>query len=320
MDIFNWFDFDLDVEKEKSRFEMTLEDWGKLNPLEKGFVWAFHNFSPATVIILGTFLLHELIYYGIYIPYAIADHIPAMNKYKIQKEKKNTFDIQLHCFFRLCFVHTFTQIPIMISTYHFLSKVGMERFPPFPPISLIALQIPFFYFVEDFWFYWIHRLLHWGPMYRWIHKVHHEHSAPFGIAAEYAHPLESFMLAIGTGIGPLMVGAHLFTMWIWLFFRVYQVVSVHSGYNFPWSPNHWIPLWGGAEFHDYHHKTFSGNYASTFTIWDHVFGTDKNYRLEKEAKRNGNCAGSPVSESFQSKELEHQENLQSQQTKSLKSE
>lgn len=66
---------------------------------------------------------------------------------------------------------------------------------------------------------------------------------------------------------PAMLWAdHLFTLWLWTALRVVQVIECHSGYNFPWSMNNWLPGWGGAEFHDYHHMTFSGNYASTF-IW-----------------------------------------------------
>jgi methylsterol monooxygenase len=70
-------------------------------------------------------------------------------------------------------------------------------------------------------------------------------------------------------------GMHLFTLYSWLAVRLMQTIEVHSGYNFPFSFNHWVPFWGGAEFHDFHHMTFSSNYASTFTIWDNVFGTAK---------------------------------------------
>jgi methylsterol monooxygenase len=138
-----------------------------------------------------------------------------------------------------------------------------------------------FFFIEDFWFYWVHRLLHYGPFYKYIHKVHHEYAAPFGITAEYAHPIETIILGLGTSLGPFLFGSHLLTLWIWLVVRVIQTVDAHSGYNFPWSFNRFIPFYGGAEFHDYHHMAFVGNYSSTFTIWDKVFGTDSKYQLWK---------------------------------------
>lgn len=58
-----------------------------------------------------------------------------------------------------------------------------------PSPATLALTISFFMFVEDFLFYWIHRLLHTKHIYPYIHKMHHAHGTTVGIAAEYAHPV-----------------------------------------------------------------------------------------------------------------------------------
>ena len=29
-------------------------------------------------------------------------------------------------------------------------------------------------YLHDAWFYWTHRLLHWQPLYRSVHHIHHE--------------------------------------------------------------------------------------------------------------------------------------------------
>jgi len=29
-------------------------------------------------------------------------------------------------------------------------------------------------YLHDAWFYWTHRLLHWQPLYRSVHRIHHE--------------------------------------------------------------------------------------------------------------------------------------------------
>jgi len=42
------------------------------------------NFSDHTILIVGTFLLHELVYFTRYLPFYICDMIPALRKYKIQ--------------------------------------------------------------------------------------------------------------------------------------------------------------------------------------------------------------------------------------------
>jgi methylsterol monooxygenase len=134
--------------------------------------------------------------------------------------------------------------------------------------------------------------LHWGPFYKHIHKLHHTYSAPFGIAAEYAHPLETIFLGLGFFVGPLAWcifsdEMHVFTMAVWLAARLIQTVDAHSGYDFPWSLRHIIPFWAGSEFHDYHHRAFVGNYASSFRWWDDLFGTSKAFYQwkEKNAKK-----------------------------------
>lgn len=47
-----------------------------------------------------------------------------------------------------------------------------------------------------------------------------------------------------------------------------------------------MELLTGARFHDFHHLNFTGNYASTFTWWDKIFGTDKQFK-EYYAKIDG---------------------------------
>lgn len=49
-------------------------------------------------------------------------------------------------------------------------------------------------------------------------------------------------------------------------------------YDFPWTPTKYIPFYGGAEYHDYHHYVgglSQSNFASVFTYCDYIYGTDK---------------------------------------------
>jgi len=247
--------------------------------------YAFTNYHPYVVVTVGTFVLHFIFYFGIYIPYYIFERTPSLQKYKVQPDKKNTFELEWRCFKGLLFAQITAELPMMMLAGPVLHYMGARFLPPLPHWQEIGLQIIFFFFVEDCWFYWVHRLLHWGPFYKYIHKIHHEHAAPFGMAAEYAHPAETFILGFGSTLGPYLVGAHLYTMWVWLFFRIWQEVDVHCGYNFPWSLNNFIPFYGGAEYHDFHHMSFVGNYASTFRIWDRLFGTDEKYWAYKQKQK-----------------------------------
>ncbi|WZZ75878.1 hypothetical protein YC2023_087248 [Brassica napus] len=59
----------------------------------------------------------------------------------------------------------------------------------------------------------------------------------------------------------------------------------NKGYDFPWTLTNYIPFYGGAEYHDYHHYVggqSQSNFASVFTYCDYIYGTDKGYRLQKK--------------------------------------
>ena len=53
--------------------------------IEAGFDYLFNTFDATLVVTLGTFIIHELAYFGFYVPYFIADFMPSMQQYKIQK-------------------------------------------------------------------------------------------------------------------------------------------------------------------------------------------------------------------------------------------
>lgn len=161
---------------------------------------------------------------------------------------------------------------------------------PFPSLQKMAMQIAVFFVFEDFFHYWAHRLLHYGPFYKNIHKKHHEYSAPFGLAAEYAHPLEVMILGTGTIGGPILWALitgdlHVLTVYVWIVLRLFQAIDAHSGYDFPWSLHNIIPFWSGAEHHDFHHMTFTNNFSTSFRWWDRIFGTDNKFQAHLAKKK-----------------------------------
>jgi methylsterol monooxygenase len=60
--------------------------------------------------------------------------------------------------------------------------------------------------------------------------------------------------------------------------RLFQAIDAHSGYDFPWSLNKFIPFWAGADHHDFHHQAFVNNFSTSFRWWDWTLGTDTRYR------------------------------------------
>ena len=81
-------------------------------------------------------------------------------------------------------VHFCAEFPLIYLFHPICCYFGMETYQvPFTPLPVMLAQIAFFFVFEDMYHYWAHRLLHWGPMYKNIHKLHHEFSAPFGLVS-----------------------------------------------------------------------------------------------------------------------------------------
>lgn len=245
------------------------------------------NYSEFTICSLFSFVFHETCYFGFALPWMLFDQIPFMRKFRIQPNKVRSWAEYSKCLKQLLFSHICIQLPMMLAFHFVIKTLGFQIDGQLPQFSELAWQIPVFLVIEDFYFYWVHRFLHWKKIYKYIHKVHHEHAAPFGIAAEYAHPAETLLLGLGTLLGPMFFCRHLFTLWAYLGVRLWETIEDHSGYDFPLNPTNLFPFWGGAVHHDYHHKTFVGPYSSIFTWCDWIFGTDKLFRKHQVKLRGG---------------------------------
>ena len=66
-----------------------------------------------------------------------------------------------------------------------------------------------------------------------IHKIHHQYSTPFGLAAEYTSPIEVMILGFETVGCPILwcvlTGElHILTMFVWIVLRLFQAIDAHS--------------------------------------------------------------------------------------------
>ncbi|KAI8886205.1 hypothetical protein K501DRAFT_321967 [Backusella circina FSU 941] len=247
----------------------------------------FTDRNPVMVTGILAFGMHEFVYFGRFIPFLICDYVPFFNKYKIQPNKTNSTGDYWKCTKQVLYQHFLFEGPLIFLFHPMATLLGMQVHAPFPEYTTTLPQLTLFFIFEDTFHYWAHRIMHIPALYKRVHKVHHEYAAPFGIAAEYAHPLETIILGFGTIGGPLLLqviwgNLHLVTMLLWIVLRLLQAIDAHSGYDFPWSLCHWVPFWAGADHHDYHHQAFIGNYASSFRWWDYVLGTDNKYRAYRK--------------------------------------
>ena len=201
--------------------------------------------------------------------------MPYFRKWKLQPGKVPTAAEQWSCTKQVLFSHFTIELPLVseitwlwssiVLTSFFVQiwlfhptaeALGMTTYQvPFPSLKTMAPQVFLFFFFEDF-FHFVgefffpfqsegkvahivapaHQALHTGILYKHIHKIHHKYSAPFGLAAEYAHPAEVFILGAGTILGPLLYcyftqNLHIITVYVWIVLRLFQAIDAHSGYG-----------------------------------------------------------------------------------------
>lgn len=77
----------------------------------------------------------------------------------------------------------------------------------------------------------------------------------------------------------------MFSLIIWMTFRVFETNDSHAGYNWPWIQSALIPGNSGDNYHYFHHRINVGNYAGIMYFMDSLFGSnDEFWKYEKKVQ------------------------------------
>ncbi|GLC45014.1 hypothetical protein PLESTB_001743700 [Pleodorina starrii] len=157
-------------------------------------------------------------------------------------------------------------------------------------LSYCLLCVALLDYLHDTWFYWTHRLLHWGPLYRHVHYIHHKSKAPSAFTGYSFHLVEALIVfaneVLVCFMFPLHMGLH----------RLYHLYTtlIHEGGHVGYELAPFIPTLeglvtlaargvrprGGASWwlntvqhHDLHHRFPTRHFSLYFTHWDRLCGT-----------------------------------------------
>ncbi|MEN8739464.1 MAG: sterol desaturase family protein [Phaeobacter gallaeciensis] len=137
--------------------------------------------------------------------------------------------------------------------------------------ALWLLLIPLW---ASFHFYWVHRLLHWPPIYARVHSLHHRNINVGPWSGLSMHPIEhlfyfsSALIHLIVPSDPIHVIFHLYNL------ALNPAVS-HSGFEkLLIKERSRMAL--GDFFHQLHHRYFECNYGTAEVPWDVVFGSFHN--------------------------------------------
>lgn len=137
------------------------------------------------------------------------------------------------------------------------------------PIWFIGLflLIPF---VRELHFYWVHRMIHWPPIYKAVHSLHHRNTNPGPWSGLSMHPLEHLVYFSGV-LFHWIVMSHPFHAMYFMVHTALAPVPGHTGFEKIEVGKGSIET--GCWAHYLHHKHFEVNYADGMIPLDKWFGS-----------------------------------------------
>jgi len=234
--------------------------------------WAALNTECSPVFMLGFVIpgLVMMIYWIHGLMHLLLDisQWQPIYQYKIQQTKHldrrrlpslfhTLVKVQLLVFFPVCLAFAWISVN---TTY------GLSITTELPSSRALNLHLIGYALVDEVLFYGMHRLAHHRSLYRHVHKVHHEWTAPIALASDYCHPVEHLLVNVLPNIAyGLLFGSDPFSYLIWWIISYLASQTNHSGYRFPTAD---LSQEAQPNFHDLHHEKFNTNYGSMgFLDW-----------------------------------------------------
>lgn len=140
---------------------------------------------------------------------------------------------------------------------------------------------------HDAWFYWTHRLLHMGALFRLYHRLHHRSRLPTPFTSYCFDSGEAVVNALFLPLMLVVLPMHPAGIVIFVTHMILRNTIGHSGYELFPADGRGRPLLGWlttVTHHDLHHADGRYNLGLYFTWWDRLMGTEHPGYLEAFAR------------------------------------
>lgn len=104
----------------------------QLNWLENQWEQLYEGRNPLLVTGVVAFVMHELVYFGRFLPFLLCDFIPYFKQYKIQQNKVNTSADYWKCTKEVLYQHFLYEAPLIFLFHPAATYLGMNISAPFP--------------------------------------------------------------------------------------------------------------------------------------------------------------------------------------------
>mmetsp|Transcript_30462 Transcript_30462/g.59525 ORF Transcript_30462/g.59525 Transcript_30462/m.59525 type:complete len:273 (+) Transcript_30462:13-831(+) len=223
------------------------------------------------------------------ITYGAKPRRPALDKTREKVSLSVQFKVALMNIFGRSFV-----INSIFSWLLFSNLVGTPA-DALPALTEFLVQLGVMLVINDFALYWGHRIQHESE-YLWknFHSKHHELDTPTPFSTLYIADEDATLQgALPILLAGVVVRPHPVTLWTFIFCRVAENVSNHSGIDTWWfnlMTLKALPLRASVRHHDSHHKYSNysknaKNYGESFWVWDYLFGTHRAVQATNAAKQ-----------------------------------
>ena len=142
-----------------------------------------------------------------------------------------------------------------------------------------ALVVPI---IHETHFFLLHRALHWGPLYRLAHSVHHNSVNPSPFSSLSMHPIELFGY-LGVALWHLIIPSNPILALYQLHYAGFGAIPGHIGFD-KIEVTDDAAIDSHAYVHYLHHKYFEVNYGDGLIPFDKWLGTFHDGSREREAQ------------------------------------